>query len=72
MSERVHTGQSEAIHSPDACANTVVNDTDWMSWSMVVVCRMAIPCFPQTLADDVEATGERRIAKRSSRASHPN
>jgi hypothetical protein len=49
MSERAHTGQSEAIHSPEACANTVVKDTVWMSWSMVVVCRVAIPCSPKVL-----------------------
>src|SRR4029077_6867535 len=49
ISERVHTGQSEAIHSPEAWASTVVSDTVWMSWSMTVVCNVAISCCPNTL-----------------------
>jgi hypothetical protein len=47
MSARAHTGQSDAIHSPEACARTVVKDTLWMSWSMTVVWRVAIPCCPK-------------------------
>jgi hypothetical protein len=49
MSDNVHTGQSEAIHSPEAWASTVVSDTVWMSWSMTVVCSVAISCCPNTL-----------------------
>jgi hypothetical protein len=49
MSDNVQTGQSEAIHSPEACANTVVSDAVWMSWSMMVVCSVAISCWPSTL-----------------------
>jgi Homeodomain-like domain len=36
-------------HSPEAWASTVVSDTVWMSWSMVVVCSVAISCWPKTL-----------------------
>src|SRR5262249_15534431 len=49
ISDNVHTGQSEAIHSPEAWASTVVSDTVWMSWSMMVVCNVAISCCPNTL-----------------------
>jgi hypothetical protein len=44
ISERAHTGQSEEIHSQEAWASTVVSDTVWMSWSMMVVCNVAISC----------------------------
>jgi hypothetical protein len=49
ISDNAHTGQSEAIHSPEAWASTVVSDTVWMSWSMMVVCSVAISCCPNTL-----------------------
>src|SRR5208282_4089055 len=49
ISDNPHTGQSEAIHSPEAWASTVVSDTVWMSWSMMVVCSVAISCCPNTL-----------------------
>jgi hypothetical protein len=38
------TGQSEAIHSPEACASTVVKLTMPDAWSMAVVCTVAISC----------------------------
>ncbi len=44
ISERAHTGQSEAIHSPDEWASTVVKETACVAWSMVVVCTVAISC----------------------------
>jgi hypothetical protein len=46
ISDNAQTGQSEAIHSPEAWASTVVSDTVWMSWSMMVVCNVAISCCP--------------------------
>jgi hypothetical protein len=36
------TGQSEAIHSPDECATTVVRVIVPAAWSTAVVCRVAI------------------------------
>ena len=36
-------------NSPEAWASTVVSDTVWMSWSMAVVCNVAISCWPNTL-----------------------
>jgi hypothetical protein len=36
------TGQSEAIHSPDACASTVVRLMTLAVWSMEVDCTVAI------------------------------
>jgi len=38
------TGQSEAIHSPEACASTVVKLTRPDAGSMAVVCTVAISC----------------------------
>ena len=58
------TGQSEAIHSPDECASTVVRLTMPAAWSTAVVCTVAISCWPKSLAHDFQPTGERRIAKR--------
>src|SRR5262249_5954970 len=49
ISDNVHTGQSEAIHSPDEWARSVVSDTVWISWSIMVVCNVAISCCPNTL-----------------------
>src|SRR6185437_13364279 len=43
------TGQSEAIHSPDECANTVVRLTMPAVWSIAVVCTVAISCWPKVL-----------------------
>ena len=42
-------GQSEAIHSPEACARTVVKLTRPDAWSMAVVCMVAISCCPSVL-----------------------
>ena len=43
------TGQSEAIHSPEACASVVVRLTMPAVWSMAVVCTVAISCCPNVL-----------------------
>src|SRR6266511_3678426 len=44
-----HTGQSEAIHSPEACASVVVKWTMPAVWSIAVVCNVAISCCPSVL-----------------------
>jgi hypothetical protein len=44
-----HTGQSEAIHSPEACASTVIKLIRPSAWSMAVVCIIAISCRPSVL-----------------------
>src|SRR5262244_3940585 len=49
ISAMEQTGQSEAIHSPDACASTVVKLTMPDAWSMAVVCTVAISCWPSVL-----------------------
>jgi hypothetical protein len=49
VSAMVQTGQSEAIHSPEACANTVVRLTMPAAWSIEVVCTVAISCCPKVL-----------------------
>src|SRR6516225_866034 len=43
------TGQSEAIHSPEACASVVVKLTMPAVWSIEVVCTVAISCWPSVL-----------------------
>src|SRR5215831_7484565 len=43
------TGQSEAIHSPEAWASVVVKWTMPAVWSMAVVCKVAISCWPSVL-----------------------
>src|ERR1700692_2454815 len=43
------TGQSEAIHSPEACASMVVRLTRPAVWSMAVVYTVAISCWPRVL-----------------------
>src|SRR5947208_6812304 len=43
------TGQSEAIHSPEAWASMVVKLTTPDAWSMAVVCTVAISCCPSVL-----------------------
>jgi hypothetical protein len=43
------TGQSDAIHSPEACASVVVKLTIPAVWSMAVVCTVAISCWPSVL-----------------------
>src|SRR5215469_10693046 len=44
-----HTGQSEAIHSPDEWARTVVRLTIPPARSIAVVCTVAISCWPRVL-----------------------
>src|SRR6516225_2529694 len=43
------TGQSEAIHSPEAWASVVVKLTMPAGWSIAVVCKVAISCCPSVL-----------------------
>src|SRR5262245_2527182 len=43
------TGQSEAIHSPEAWASVVVRLTMPAVWSIAVVCNVAISCWPSVL-----------------------
>ena len=43
------TGQSDAIHSPEACANMVVRLINPASRSSAVVCTVAISCCPSVL-----------------------
>jgi hypothetical protein len=56
---RTHTGQSEAIHSPEAWARTVVKFTVPVEPSIAVVCTVAICCRPSDLRRlaDCEAPG---------------
>jgi len=67
-----HTGQSEAIHSPDECANTVVRLMRSALWSIAVVCTVAISCSPiQIMTGSVatsakpRATGSNDLGKTS-------
>jgi hypothetical protein len=50
------TGQSEAIHSPEACARTVVKLTRPDAWSIAVVLHGGDLMLTKRLAHDVEAT----------------
>jgi len=43
------TGQSDAIHSPEAWASVVVKLTMPAAWSIAVVCKVAISCCPSVL-----------------------
>jgi hypothetical protein len=49
MSAIGHTGQSEAIHSPEAWASVVVRFTMPAAWSMAVVWIAAIWFCPRVL-----------------------
>src|SRR5215467_13542329 len=49
VSLMAHTGQSDAIHSPEACAKTVLRRTRPAVWSMEVVCTVAISCWLNVL-----------------------
>ena len=49
ISLMAQTGQSEAIHSPDECARTVVRLTMPAVWSIAVVRTVANSCCPKTL-----------------------
>jgi hypothetical protein len=46
VSLTAQTGQSEAIHSPEECASTVVRLTIPAVWLIAVVCTVAISCWP--------------------------
>jgi len=48
-SARRQTGQSDAIHSPEACARTVVRLMIPLATSMAIVCSVAIWCWPSAL-----------------------
>ena len=56
MSLTRQTGDSEAMHSPEAWVSIVVNGSEWVSWSIAVVqhCDFALA---QGL-HDVQPTGE--------------
>src|SRR5207245_681844 len=45
VSETAQTGQSDAIHSPEECASTVVRRMRPASVSIAVVCTVAISCW---------------------------
>src|SRR5262245_28782905 len=49
ISAIAQTGQSEAIHSPEAWASMVVRLTSPAAWSTAVVCIVAISCWPSVL-----------------------
>jgi hypothetical protein len=49
VSAMAQTGQSEAIHSPEAWARTVVKFTVPAVWSMAVVWIVAISCWRKVL-----------------------
>src|SRR5215813_8233835 len=59
-----HTGQSEAIHSPEAWASVVVKLTMPALWSMAVVCPVAISCCPsvlRTMSRPLESGAQRKL-----------
>src|SRR6266511_2216459 len=63
-----HTGQSEAIHSPEACASVVVKWTMPAVWSIAVVCNVAISCCPsvlRTMSRPLESGAYRKLRSRS-------
>ena len=49
VSPMAQTGQSEAIHSPEACAKTVLSRTMPAASSIDVVCTVAISCWLKVL-----------------------
>src|SRR5262245_39856695 len=58
------TGQSEAIHSPEAWASVVVKLTMPAVWSITVVCRVAISCCPsvlRTISSPLESGAKRKV-----------
>src|ERR1700730_202134 len=58
------TGQSEAIHSPEAWASVVVKWTMPAVWSIAVVCRVAISCCPsvlRTMSSPLESGASRKL-----------
>src|SRR5215470_17535608 len=59
-----HTGQSEAIHSPEAWASVVVRLIMPAVWSMAVVCTVAISCCPRvlrTISSPLESGAYRKL-----------
>src|SRR5262249_8145554 len=58
------TGQSEAIHSPEAWASVVVKLTMPAVWSMAVACTVAISCWPRvlrTMSSPLEGGAKRKL-----------
>src|SRR5262245_54196104 len=58
------TGQSEAIHSPEAWASVVVKLTMPAVWSIAVVCKVAISCCPsvlRTMSSPLESGAYRKL-----------
>src|SRR6516162_5560166 len=58
------TGQSEAIHSPEAWASVVVKLTMPAGWSIAVVCKVAISCCPsvlRTMSSPLESGAYRKL-----------
>jgi hypothetical protein len=49
ISLSAQTGHSEEIHSPEACARTVVSWICPEDWSIAVVWMVAISCWPKLL-----------------------
>jgi hypothetical protein len=49
VSLTAQTGQSEETHSPEEWASTVVKRMSPASWSIDVVCTVAISCLPKAL-----------------------
>ena len=52
VSLTAQAGQSEAIHSPEACARMVVKLTVAAVWPMAVVWIVAMPCWPRSYSTD--------------------
>src|SRR6516225_6510511 len=58
------TGQSDAIHSPEAWASVVVKLTMPAVWSMAVICKVAISCCPRvlrTMSSPLESGASRKL-----------
>src|SRR6266566_4115912 len=58
------TGQSDAIHSPEAWASVVVKLTMPTVWSIAVVCKVAISCCPsvlRTMSSPLESGAYRKL-----------
>src|SRR5262249_53394887 len=64
ISAIAQTGQSDAIHSPEAWARMVVRVTNPAAWSTAVVCRVAISCWPsvlRTISSPVDTGAYRKL-----------
>src|SRR5262249_1238523 len=62
------TGQSDAIHSPEAWASVVVKLTMPAVWSMAVICKVAISCCPsvlRTMSSPLDSGAWRKLRSRS-------